>query len=184
MTARMLLKWSKNEDGSPRAKARLIVRGYVDVDALPGSLETSSPTTTRLSRSFFLSLTSMLGWDLWTSDVVAAFLQGLPQERKLWVKLPAECLQLLGIPDDTRMLLVKPIYGQLDAPRRWYLEAIHRFRSLGLRQHILDPCTFLIYETDFEKLTYLWTWRRWGSWRPSMLLLVIELMDRHRVVLL
>ena len=37
-----------NEDGSPRAKARLIVRGYADVDALQGSLETSSPTTTRL----------------------------------------------------------------------------------------------------------------------------------------
>ena len=64
MTARMLLKWSKNEDGSPRAKARLIVRGYADVDALQGSLETSSPTTTRLSRSFLLSLTSMLGWKL------------------------------------------------------------------------------------------------------------------------
>ena len=150
MTARMLLKWSKNEDGSPRAKARLIVRGYADVDALQGSLETSSPTTTRLSRSFLLSLTSMLGWDLWTSDVATAFLQGLPQERKLWVKLPAECLQLLGAPDDTRMLLVKPVYGQLDAPRRWYLEAVRRLRSLGLRQHILDPCTFLIYETDFE----------------------------------
>ena len=48
MTARMLLKWSKNEDGTPRAKARLIVRGYADVDALQGTLETSSPTTTRL----------------------------------------------------------------------------------------------------------------------------------------
>ena len=41
-------------------------------------------------------------------------------------------------------------YGQLDAPRRWYLEAVRRLRSLGLRQHILDPCTFLIYETDLE----------------------------------
>ena len=150
MTARMLLKWSKNEDGSPRAKARLIVRGYADVDALQGSLETSSPTTTRLSRSFLLSLTSMLGWKLWTSDIATAFLQGLPQERKLWVKLPSECLRLLGAPEETRMLLVKPVYGQLDAPRRWYLEAVRRLRSLGLRQHILDPCTFLIYETDLE----------------------------------
>ena len=144
LTARMLLKWSKNEDGS------LIVRGYADVDALQGSLETSSPTTTRLSRSYLLSLATMCGWKLWTSDISTAFLQGLPQERKLWVKLPAECLRLLGASEDTRMLLVKPVYGQLDAPRRWYLEAVHRLRSLGLRQHILDPCTFLIYETDHE----------------------------------
>ena len=150
MTARMLLKWSKNEDGTPRAKARLIVRGYADVDALQGSLETSSPTTTRLSRSFLMSLTTMCGWKLWTSDISTAFLQGLPQERKLWVKLPAECLRLLGASEETRMLLVKPVYGQLDAPRRWYLEAVRRLRSLGLRQHLLDPCTFLIYETDHE----------------------------------
>ena len=148
MTARMLLKWSKNEDGSPRAKARLIVRGYSDVDALQGTLETSSPTTTRLSRNVLLSLSTILRWQLWTSDIATAFLQGLPQERRLWVKLPAECLKLLGASEDTRMLLVKPVYGQLDAPRRWYLEAVRRLRALGLRQHVLDPCTFLIYEAD------------------------------------
>ena len=138
MTARMLLKWSKNEDGTPRAKARLIVRGYSDVDALQGTLETSSPTTTRLSRNMLLSLSTVLRWQLWTSDIATAFLQGLPQERKLWVKLPAECLKLLGAEEDTRMLLVKPVYGQLDAPRRWYLEAVRRLRALGLRQHLLD----------------------------------------------
>ena len=33
-------------------------------------------------------------------------------------------IQLLGAPEDCRMLLVKPVYGQLDAPRRWYLEAV------------------------------------------------------------
>ena len=64
MTARMLLKWSKHEDGTPRAKARLIVRGYSDVDALQGALETSSPTTTRLSRNMLLSLSTILPWNL------------------------------------------------------------------------------------------------------------------------
>jgi len=48
LTSRMILKWSKNSDGSPRAKARLVVRGYSDIDALEGNLETSSPTTSRL----------------------------------------------------------------------------------------------------------------------------------------
>ena len=46
------------------------------------------------------------------------FYKACPKSEKLWVKLPAECLQLLGASDDTRMLLVKPVYGQLDAPRR------------------------------------------------------------------
>ena len=151
LSARMLLTWSKNPDGSPRAKARLIVRGYADVDALNGQLETSSPTTTRLSRNMLLSLAATLGWKLWTSDISTAFLQGLPQERKIWIKLPADALSLLGCGPNTRMLLRKPVYGQLDAPRRWYLEACRRLKSLNLRQHALDPCMFLIYAQDFEE---------------------------------
>lgn len=151
LTARMLLTWGKHPDGSPRAKARLIVRGYADVDALEGRLETASPTTTRLSRSCLLSLTSILNWDLWTADISTAFLQGLPQERELWVKLPADALRLLGASPDVRMKLRKPCYGQLDAPRRWWLEATRRLTSLGLRQHQFDPCTFLIYESDLEE---------------------------------
>lgn len=47
------------------------------------------------------------------------------------------------------MLLKKPCYGQLDAPRRWFLEATRRLKQLGLRQHCMDPCLFMLYETDF-----------------------------------
>ena len=150
LTARMLLSWGKQPDGSPRAKARLIVRGYANVDALHGNLETSSPTTSRLSRCWLLSIASNMGWLLWTADVSTVFLQGRPQERLLWIKLPADALRLLGAPPEARMKLQKPCYGQLDAPRRWYLEAVRRLQSLGLRQHALDPCAFLIYEADFK----------------------------------
>ena len=141
LTSRIILKWSKHPDGSPRAKARLIVRGY---NALAGQIPTSSPTTTRFSRSIVLSLAANLNWNMWTADVSTAFLQGRCQDRKLWVKLPNEALQLLGADQDTRMLLLKPI----DAPRGWYLEAVDRRLRAGLRQHPLDPCAFLIYESD------------------------------------
>ena len=151
LTSRMILKWSKNPDGSPRAKARLIVRGYADKDALEGKIDTAAPTTSRLSRSILLSLMSTLKWKGWTADVSTAFLQGLPQERKLWVKLPREALTILGADENTRMLLRKPCYGQLDAPRRWFLEACRRLRALGFRQHLLDPCMFLLYEKDFKE---------------------------------
>ena len=147
LTSRIILKWSKHPDGSPRAKARLIVRGYNDPDALAGQIPTSSPTTTRLSRSIVLSLAANLNWNMWTADVSTAFLQGRCQDRKLWVKLPNEALQLRA-DQDTRMLLLKPCYGQIDAPRGWYLEAVDRLLRAGLRQHPLDPCAFLIYESD------------------------------------
>ena len=75
-----------------------------------------------------LSLASTMQWPIWTSDIATAFLQGRPQTRKLRVQhpqeclqlrvqLPQECLQLLGATADTRMLLLKPCYGQIDAPR-------------------------------------------------------------------
>ena len=101
-----MLKWSKNPDGSPRAKARLIVRGYADRDALEGKLATAAPTTSRLSRSIFLSVSSSFSWIGWTANVSTAFLQGLPQERSLWVKLLSDALAILGAPADTRMFLI------------------------------------------------------------------------------
>ena len=66
LSSRMILKWSKHADGSPRAKARLIVRGYADKDALEGKVDTAAPTTSRLSRSILLSLMSTLKWNGWT----------------------------------------------------------------------------------------------------------------------
>ena len=135
LTSRMLLKWSKNPDGSPRAKARLIVRGFQDPDAWEGTDPTSSPTTTRLSRSMLLSLASTMNCSIWTSDIATAFLQGKPQSRKLWVQLPNECLELLGASPDTRMLLLKPCYGQIDAPRAWYLAAVDKLKGMGLKPH-------------------------------------------------
>ena len=150
LTSRMLLKWSKNPDGTPRAKARLIVRGFMDPDAWDGTVPTSSPTTTRLSRSCLLSLAATMKWPVWTSDIATAFLQGKPQSRKLWVQLPPECLELLGAPSDTRMLLLKPCYGQIDAPRSWYMAAVDKLLDMGLKQHAQDPCCFLAYEADLN----------------------------------
>jgi len=84
-------------------------------------------------------------------------LQGLPQERSLWLKLPAQALEILGASPDTRMFLKKPVYGQIDAPRRWYLEALRRLESLNWKRHQLDPCCCMLYdknvfEGDFLKL--------------------------------
>ena len=101
-----------------------------------------------------LSMAVNLGWKEWTADISTAFLQGLPQQRKLWVKLPSECLKLLGASEDCRMLLFKPCYGQLDAPRRWYLEATRRLTELKLVPHLLDPCTFLIFEDSFPEVPH------------------------------
>ena len=45
LSSRILLKWSRNPDGTPRAKARLIVRGFADRMLSPGR---SRPPVQRL----------------------------------------------------------------------------------------------------------------------------------------
>ncbi len=101
MKARFLLKWSKNPDGTRRAKARLVVQGFRDPDALDGKLTTSSPTALRISRIFILVLPRTAGWKLFTADVTTAFLQMEASDRKLWVMLrpkPAACLASRSTP--------------------------------------------------------------------------------------
>ena len=122
------------------------MRGYADADALAGELDTASPASTRLGRACLLSISAILGWCGWSADVSTAFLQGLPQERRLWVKLPADALSILGGDADTRMFLHKPVYGQLDAPKRWFLEATRRLRHLQWTPHPMDPWFWLLYE--------------------------------------
>ena len=43
------------------------------------------------------------------------------------------------------MELLKPMYGQADAPREWYLEAKQRFQSCKFKVHPLDPCCYLAF---------------------------------------
>lgn len=148
MRAKWVLKWSTNTDGTPRAKARLVIQGYNDPDALDGLLETSSPTASRLSRLLLISEAARRGWNLWTADVATAFLQAEDKDRNIFVRLPADAAHLLGSPPGTRMRLHKPSYGTVDAPRGWFKKAIKVSTECKFIQHSLDPCFLLSYRTD------------------------------------
>lgn len=154
LKARFLLNWKKNADGSPRAKARLIVQGFRDPDALNGTLNTASPTLTRLSRNFILTVATMQNYDLFTADITTAFLQGKEfpdgSDRVIWIKLPRDGERLLGLEGDHGQLmkLTKPMYGLCDAPRAWFEEATERILEVGggkIVQHPLDACLFMAY---------------------------------------
>lgn len=157
--AKFILNWKKDDNGGRRAKARLICQGFKDPDALNGSLTTASPTLTRLSRSLILSITSMLGYTPFTADITTAFLQGKKydpnSDRVLWIKLPKEAEQILGLQGDHGqvMRLTKPMYGLVDAPKAWFDEAVTRILETGkgaIIQHPLDSCLFLAYDRPIQ----------------------------------
>ena len=62
-----------------------------------------------------LSIASLMSWTTFTSDISAAVLQGKPhhKDRTLWIKLPRDACQILGLPttDSKLMQLKKPMYG-------------------------------------------------------------------------
>ena len=97
LKARGVLKWSKGDAGLPRAKARLVIRGYTYPDALRGDLKTDSPTATRVGRNCLLLALPISSWKPWTADVATAFLQGKEQDRVLLAQLPADAARLMGV---------------------------------------------------------------------------------------
>ena len=156
-----ILKWSKWPSGLPRAKARFITQGFRDPDALAGKINTESPTLSRISRNYILTVAATKQWTALTADISTAFLQGKEhsKDRTLWISLPADAKKLLGIPpgSDQVMRLRKPMYGLCDAPRAWFLEARERLTNLGAQQHPLDACLFLLY--DYQAPKSAWTYR-------------------------
>ena len=155
LKARFILTWKKHQDGTPRAKARLVVQGFRDPDAHLGNLSTTSPTLTRLSRNYIMSVATMQGMTIFTSDISTAFLQGKSfkpeSNRTIWVKIPRDEEELLGLaPGHGKLMkLIKPMYGLCDAPRAWYEEATTRIHNMGkgsIVQHPLDACLFLAFD--------------------------------------
>ena len=148
MKARFVLKWTMDQKGNPRAKARLVLQGFSDPDLLQGSLETSSPTLSRISRQMLLAIAVNEGWSKFTADVSTAFLQGDRQERMLWCKIPADACRLIGCVPGTYMRLLKPLYGQADAPRAWFQVAQRRLCQCGYEIHCLDHCLYKLRNKD------------------------------------
>ena len=145
MKARFVLKWVTDNAGNPKAKARLVLQGFADPDLLQGAWETSSPTLSRTSRQTLLAIACNEHWSKFTADVSTAFLQGDKQARLLWCRIPADACKLMGCPAGTHMKLLKPLYGQADAPRAWFQVAKRRLCSVGYTVHALDHCLFRLH---------------------------------------
>ena len=153
ISARWILTWKPGESSQdpPRAKARLVLRGYQDPDVF--DIEKTSPTATKQGKFLILALTPVLGWTLFCGDVRTAFLSGAQFDRKIIVRLPSDCGPLLGTsgPGPTCMRLLKSAYGLADAPLLWWREADRRLGENCWKRHVLDRCLYCFYSAkEFE----------------------------------
>ena len=122
----------KVKDGSPVVKARLVARGFEE--DLTNN-RTDSPTCSKDALRIS-SLIVAYGWECHTIDIKAAFLQGKPIERDVFIRPPKE------FNDKCLWKLKKTVYGLNDAARAWYFSLKDLLLSLGMRICSLDPAFF------------------------------------------
>ena len=124
-------------------KARLTIRG--DQEETTG-VRKDSPTVRKGNIKIFVTIAAREGWQIMTSDVASAFLQGLEIDRDVFVLPPVE-RRIPGV----LWKLLKPVYGLVDAPRGWYLALDEEFTKNGCEKCSLDPAMYLSFTTEDEK---------------------------------
>lgn len=151
----MAFDWKPVEQPKPgeeatKAKARLIVLGYLDpqLEEIPRD----SPTMSKVSRMLVLQLISTEGWDLLSFDVKAAFLQGTQSDRVLGLEPVPELSQALKLKPNEICQLVKGAYGLVDAPYLWYQTLKGELTKLGFVVSPFDPCVFLLFDAQKQPI--------------------------------
>ena len=156
LRCRWLLSWKpidpteQSQLGSHKAKARLVVLGYMDPQL--EDIPRDSPTMSKASRMMLLQLIASEGWDLMSFDIKAAFLQGQPQSsRVLGLEPVPELRQALKLEESEICQLVKGAYGLVDAPYLWYKTLQAELLKLGFIAAPFDPCVFLLWDPQQGK---------------------------------
>ena len=144
----MVLTWKAGtaSSDSRKAKARLVVRGYTDPDLTSHRAE--SPTLSKVGRHIMLHLCASNKWTPEVGDVKTAFLQGEhgEDERNVYAEPDGSTKPLFGLMPDEVLKLTGSVYGLRTAPKVWFQKVAKDLKSLGFRQHQLDPCMFMKFD--------------------------------------
>ena len=122
------------QEGNRVTKARLVAKGFQEPSK--ESIRKDSPTALKTSLRLATTFIASQGWDVKSFDISAAFLQGEEIGRKILIKPPPEAKS------DGLWLLRKPVYGLVDAPRKFYLQMRKELTHLGMVQSKADPALF------------------------------------------
>ena len=125
--------WHKGDE----VRARLVARGYED----PQNYPRDSPTIGKTAMRVAMCLAASKVWNIQTTDIKSAFLQGRKIEQEVFLKPPKE-LQKEGF----LWKLKHCLYGLNDAARHFYQSIADMLRSVGCTECLLDPALFYKHE--------------------------------------
>ena len=140
VSSRWVITEKHSDDGCRKIKARLVARGFEEDSSL---LKIDSPTCTKESLRLLFAISVSLGWSVHALDISAAFLQGEPLDRSVFLKPPKDACSAGFIWE-----LYRCIYGLNDAPRSWYKTVLKILISLGAVVSSFDNCLFLWFDEN------------------------------------
>ena len=151
LKSRICYRWKPKGNGSYKPKARIVIAGYRDPH-LP-LLSRDSPVLSRAGLHCVLQWSTSLKVPLFSGDCKSAFLQGAADDERpqaIYMRAPGDPIGRQAVPEwsEANLLykLSAPVYGQANAPRRWYVHVARTLTGLGWTAHTLDPCLWLLRE--------------------------------------
>ena len=167
LRSRVCFRWKPRSEGGYKPKARIVVAGFKDPH-LP-LLSRDSPVLSRSGLHCILQWATTLKVPLHSGDCKSAFLQGAADEERpeaIFMRAPNDPISLQAVTEwNNPSLLYKlsaPVYGQANAPRRWYVHVARTLTGLGWSPHTLDPCLWL-YREEVDGLTQVTGVREFGN---------------------
>ena len=137
------MKPKEENPAQRRAKARLVVLGYMDPQIT--NVVRDSPTLSREGRHTILQCLAAYQWELTSFDIKTAFLRGKADESNpLAMEPPKELRQKLNLSEQQVCALVGNAYGRVDAPLLFYKELSRHLHDLQFKTHPLEPCVFIL----------------------------------------
>lgn len=119
-----------------QVKARLVARGFEEEFSIPRD----SPTVGKGGLKIFLTITASKQWEVKTTDIKSAFLQGKQLDRDVYLQPPKESNTAAG----KIWKLKHCLYGLKDGARQFYLSVKEELLKLGFEQCSVDPAVFCL----------------------------------------
>ena len=123
-----------------KVKARLVARGYEE-QAL---VRRDSPTVAKVGIRILLTIAAVNQWQVKSTDIRSAFLQGQQLDREVYIKPPKEAKVQKG----KVWRLKKCLYGLNDASRKFYLSIKEVLVLNGCKQSAGDTAFFYFKENE------------------------------------
>ena len=142
ITTRWTFSEKEDNDKNMYVKARLVMRGFQDIDK--DKVASESPTAHVESLKVMLSILPTMGYRPKKIDISTAFLQGKTLCRPVFVKPPPEA----KIAEGKCWMLLKGAYGLTDASRMWYERVDEVLIHGKYERSVVDPA--LYFKTDKE----------------------------------